>query len=64
MANRDEPAVGQTVWTQQQGNGIITRIDYRGKNVYVNHYEKGHAVYEMHELEGHFDERLNQWVIS
>lgn len=60
---QDQPQVGQSVWDMVRGNGVITRVDYAGKNVYVNHYENGQGVYELSEFFGMFDERLNQWVL-
>lgn len=60
---QDDPEVGQTVWTDEHKNGIITGISRSERIVYVNHYERGHQVYELDVFFGMFDERLNQWVI-
>lgn len=58
-----EPQVGQSVWCDSHKNGIITRIDWKERLVYANHYASGTTIYELDEFFGAFDERLNQWVI-
>lgn len=60
---QDEPQVGQTVWTDERKNGIITGISRSDGLVYCNFYKNGLDILELDLFFGMFDERLNQWII-
>lgn len=59
-----ELTVNASVWTYEKKNGIVDYIDHKTKEVYVNHYDNGYAVYEIDDFFGNWDHRLNQWVIA
>lgn len=61
---QEEPHVGQSIWSDEYKNGIITRVDWQGKTIYADHYDNGKTTYELDDIIGCFDERLNQWIIA
>jgi hypothetical protein len=57
------PKVGDTLWSPDRHNGIIDGIDRFHGVVFVNHYDKGRGEYDLDDLTGNWDDRLNQWVL-
>lgn len=61
---QEQPHAGSSIWSEDKKNGIITRVDWQGKSVYANHYDNGTAVYDLDDVIGTYDERLNQWILT
>lgn len=52
----------QSLWDNHK-NGIITGINYEDRKVFVDFYEKGQGTYDFDDLIGHWDDKLQQWVL-
>jgi hypothetical protein len=57
---------GMSIWHINYGNGVIEEIDYENRLVYCvfdfNNVKTPRA-FDIEDVEGNYDERLNQWVL-
>lgn len=62
-----KPKVGDNIWVngEPQPNGVIIHIDWSyDKEILVQFYDtRDHKTLEWEQLEGCFDDHLNQWII-